>query len=462
MTFDGTVYTNGGAITVSNNSTHSVFASACSGTYLFSITGTDGVVVAGNLATVNGSGEVIATFLPGSPTNFVAFLTDPPTCGAIVYSGTRYTSSNYTYVATGSEATITADACSDYGFLEWVTFGSITIVNDTAYINGPGAIEAVFRPLAQVFLYTSPSGCGSIAVDGTDYVSNSTLDLTEDKIYQVAANPCAGEAFSQWINSSAALLGPGTLTVTAGAVLTALFAPVRYTVTILVLPADCGGVRLSGQEDGNGTVLTLAQSTYSLSPLPCAGDHLVRWDLTQGISVVNTTVWVNASGSITAVYEPVPPTVSLIVSSSSFAGIPLPFLANVPVLVPPYTYNYTWNFGDSSPVTTPVNFTSHTYQQAGRYTVTVSVTDPYNRTANASSTLQVIAQSAAQATGLTTLSIAALGLAVVAVLVVVVVGSRLRRPPPEPTPSLMPPTAASPPETPALSGPETDMEPPKP
>ena len=113
-------------------------------------------------------------------------------------------------------------------------------------------------------------------------------------------------------------------------------------------------------------------------------------------------------------------------------------------------------------MTTPVNFTSHTYQQAGRYTVTVSVTDPYNRTANASSTLQVIAQSAAQATGLTTLSIAALGLAVVAVLVVVVVGSRLRRPPPEPTPSLMPPTAASPPETPALSGPETDMEPPKP
>jgi hypothetical protein len=462
VTFDGASYRNGAAIVVANNSTHSVFATACASTYLFSITGTGGVVATGNLATVNASGELIATFLPGSPTNFVGFLTDPPTCGAIYLSGNRYTSSNYTYVATGSQATVTAQPCSNYGFLEWITFGGITILNSTAYINGPGAIEAIFRPIAEVFLYTSPPGCGTINIQNVSYPSNTTLELTEDKAYPLSASPCVGLAFAQWVNSSGALISGGVLTLTTGAVLTAIFLPVRYAVTILADPPTCGGVRVAGQDYSNGTVLTLARSTFSIYPVPCAGDHLVAWKLSSALTITNTTLWVNGSGNLTALYQPVPPSVTLSVATSSYAGIALPFSAVVAVPVPPYTYNFTWNFGDGPSVTTPVNFTAHTYQQAGHYAVTVTVTDPYNRTANATVTIQVIAQSAAQVTGLTTVSIAALGLAVVAVVVVVVVGSRLRRPPPETSPSLLPPTDAGSSRGPTGPADDPTMEPPKP
>jgi PKD domain-containing protein len=462
ITFDGVAYTNGVSLIVSNNSTHSVFATPCNDTYLFSITGTGGITVTGNLATVNGSGDLVATFLPGSPTNFVGFLTDPPTCGAIFLSGIRYTSSNYTYVATGSQATVSAEACSDYGFLEWVTFGGITILNSTAYINGPGAIEAVFRPLAQVFLYTSPSSCGSIDIANVSYPSNTTLVLTENKEYTLSATPCVGQAFSRWVNSSGALIAGNELSLSDGSVLTAIFLPVQYSVLVLVNPPSCGGVRISGQEDGNGTVLTLSHATYSIEPVPCAGDHLSTWDVTQGLAVVNTTLWVNGSGSLTAVYQPVPPTVSIDVAGSSFAGIAIPIAATVAVLVPPYTYNYTWNFGDGPTVTTPVNFTSHTYNQPGRYVVTVTVTDPYNRTANASTSIQVIAQSGVGVAGLTTLSILAIGLAVVAVLVVIVIGSRVRRPPAEKSPSLAPPNSSGSYDEPGASSTDPEMEPPKP
>jgi len=90
------------------------------------------------------------------------------------------------------------------------------------------------------------------------------------------------------------------------------------------------------------------------------------------------------------------------------------------------------------------------------------VTDPYNRTANASTVIQVLPQSAAQTVGLTSLSLAALGLAVVAVVVVIVVGSRYRRPPAEPSPSLLPPSGPGAYPAPEPPAEDAEMEPPKP
>ncbi|HEY6238100.1 MAG TPA: PKD domain-containing protein [Thermoplasmata archaeon] len=448
----GTVYWDGTAvhdtqvISVANNSVHTVTGTACVNWYLFNITGSGGVDVLGNTATVNGSGVVTATFIPGTPNQIVAFLTDPPECGTIIFAGVSYINSNYTKVAPHTVATISAVACGGYGFVEWITYGGITVAGSTAYLNDSGAIQAIFRPIATLFLFTSPIGCGSVSVAGVNYLSNATVDLTEFRNYAVTAVACAGYGFTNWVNSSGVQLpagpgvGSGVLVLSASAVLTAIFVPIKYTVSITVSPSNCGGLRVAGQIVGNGSVLSLSGGSYSLIPSPCPGDHLVRWTVTGNVSVVNTTLWVNGSGSVEALFQPVPPSVTLSISNSSFSGVPVPFGATVAVLVPPYTYSYLWTFGDGTSVTTPVNFTSHEFRDPGTFHVSVEVTDAYNRSANATGAISIIAQSTAASFGFTTLSIAVVVLAAVLVAAVFIVGSRFRRPPPAPETTPAPPT----------------------
>ncbi|MGN8072352.1 PKD domain-containing protein [Mucilaginibacter sp. 22184] len=81
------------------------------------------------------------------------------------------------------------------------------------------------------------------------------------------------------------------------------------------------------------------------------------------------------------------------VTSSGIAqGIPEPFIygTNDPVIATPYNFNvgaipcitgitYTWNFGDGSPAVVSaidVNSQTHTYNNSGNYTVTVTATHP--------------------------------------------------------------------------------------
>jgi hypothetical protein len=432
VTWDGTVETPGTTIVVTNNSVHTVTASSCAGNYLFSITGTGGVHVVGNEATVNSSGTVTATSIPGTPTQFIAFLTDPAQCGSITFAGVRYVNSNWTNVATGTVATILATPCGGYGFLKWQATQGITIAGSTAYLNQSGAITAIFRPITTLFLYTSPTSCGSIEVGGVRYPTNSTVQLTEYRSYALAALPCPGYGFVNWLNTTGALISDNTLSLSTGAVLTAVFAPVRYEVKVLITPATCGGVRLAGQVVGNGTTLGLAAGSYTITPSPCAGQHLVNWSLVGNLTVTNTTLTVNGSGSVGALYQPVAPSVVLYLAESSLSGSPVPFGATVQVPVPPYTYSYTWSFGDGSTVTTPVNFTDHTYASPGAYDVKVTITDPYNRTASASGTIQVVAPSASEVAALSQGAVIGIALAIVAVAAIVILGSRTRRPPPEP------------------------------
>lgn len=453
-------------LSVTNNSTHVVTATACPGWYLFAISGAYGVNVVGNVATVNASGVVYYTFIRGSPNQIVAFLTDPTGCGAIIFNGAPFYNSNFTVVAPGTVATVTPAPCVGYGFLQWVTYGGITILGGTAWLNNSGAIQAIFEPLATLYVYTSPSGCGSVSIANTSYTNGATLTVTEFKSYPVVPLPCAGYGFSNWVNSSGAQLPLGTsvgaqgLFLSSAAVLTAVYAPVLYRVTVAVTPANCGGVRLNGQSVGNGTVLSLAGGTYTISPQPCTGNHLVRWTPTQNLSVTNTTLWVNGSGTVAALYQPVPPSIAITVPSSAFSGFSVLFGVVVAVPVPPYNYSYSWQFGDGGTTVTPVNFTSHSFASTGSYRVSVVVTDPYGRLANASGTIQVIAPTGTSVSGLSTTAISALAVAIVVVAAVSVVGLLQRRrggrppsdegpdvaPPPEPTPSALSESASSAPE----------------
>ncbi len=420
-------------VVVANNSTHVVTGTPCAGWYLFAISGGGGVSVVGNVATVNASGTVYFTFIQGTPSQVVAFLTDPADCGAILFNGAPFENSNFTYVAPGTVASVSASPCPGYGFLGWVTYGGISIVGNEAWLNGSGAIQAVFQPLATLYVYTSPSTCGSVEVANVSYPSGGILTLTEFRQYTLVAVPCAGYGFSSWVNSSGAqlpggtTLGAQTVFLSSAAVLTAVFTPVVYQVVVSVTPSSCGGIRVAGQTVRNGTVLPLTGGTYAISAAPCAGEHLVRWTASSNLSVANTTLWVNGSGTVGAFYQPVLPTLSISVPTSAFSGISVLLGVTVAVPVPPYNYSYAWSFGDGGQLTTPVNFTSHTYASPGSYVVTVTVTDPYGRIANASGTLDIVAPTATATASLPPTTLAALGAAVLAVLAVLVIGARVRR-----------------------------------
>ncbi|MFI5418440.1 MAG: PKD domain-containing protein [Candidatus Lutacidiplasmatales archaeon] len=393
--FDNQNYTNGSYAVVANNSTHSVFAIACAGFYLFSLTGTGGVHVFGNIATVNGSGDILAVFIRGTPNLWVGFITDPSGCGTIDFESNPYRNSNYTFVAPGTVATISTFACPNYGFVRWQTTGGITISGNTAYLNSSGSIEAVFRPLVPVFLYTDPSGCGAIALNGISYANNQSVYLPEEAIFTLAALPCPHYTLQGWQNTTSAEITGAVVTFIGGAVITAIFVPIHYGIGITVNPANCGQVRIGNIQAVNGTNLSLVAGNYSLSPIACAGDHLANWTVSGGVSVVsnNRTVNVNGSGALGAVFLPVSPKVALSVATSGYANEPISLIATVAVLVPPYDYNYTWSFGDGSPnVTTQANFTSHTYSTPGSYQVTVTVHDPYQRLATDVQRVSIVAE----------------------------------------------------------------------
>lgn len=469
--WDTSVVSDGESIVVANNSTHVVAGTACPGWYLYAISGTGGIAVVGSVATVTGSGTVYYTFIKGAATQAVVFLTDPTSCGAIIFNGAAFYNSNYTFVPPGTVATLTPAPCAGYGFLSWVAYGQITILGDTAWLNGTGAIQAVFQPLATLYLYTSPTGCGSVSLANTSYASGSAVSLTEFKLYSLAAVPCAGYGFSGWVNTTGAQLPLGTnvgsqsVFLSSSGVLTAIFAPVYFTVIVEVTPANCGGVRVAGQTVGNGTLLSFLAGTYPVTPAPCGGWQLLRWQLTGGVAVANTTLYVNGSGNVTAVYEPIPPVIAISVPADAFIGVAVVLGATVAVPVPPYNYTYAWSFGDGTSASTTVDFTSHKYAATGSYQVSVVVTDPYGRVANASGTVTVVAAATATTSGFSTEALAVIGVAAIVVLAVAVIGLRIRRGPSEDRPvgagpAPPPPEPMDAPEAPSFSA--LDGEPPKP
>jgi hypothetical protein len=429
VTFDGTVYGNDSVLVVANNSTHTITQNPCAGYYPFSITPTLGLSLYGDLLTVNTSGTVLSNWLFGSSSQFLEFQTDPGNCGTITFGGGTWSNTNYTNVPQNASGPITAHPCANYGFVRWVPSPGLQISNGIAYINASGSILAVFRPIAPVSIQTTPSNCGTVSVNGVAYASNSTAILTEDYPYPVTPLPCAHYSFVGWSDTVGATIVNGTLYLASEAILTANFGPTPYIVQVGINPGTCGSLYVNGIPETNGTNVTLPYGTYPLRAAPCLGNLLVGYNATGGVQVVGSTISVGANGTINATYRPVPPTVTISVPSSSFAGDIVTLAATVAVLVPPYTYNYSWTFGDGAATTTPANFTSHTYNQPGTYTVTVVVHDPYGRNATASATIQVVASSATTSLSIPASTAVILALLIIAVVALLAVAAWRRRPP---------------------------------
>ena len=401
ISVDGVNYRQGATVVVANNSTHSIGNTPCSGYSLFGFNTTGGLHLFGTVLVANGTGQLLAVYQRGSAKSFVGFVTDPATCGTILFNGLVFHNSNYTFVTPGTVATLSAVACPNYGFVSWSTTGGITVVGNTAWLNGTGgSILANFHPLVAIYLFTLPSACGGIQLNGVNYTNNGTATLPEYAEYSLSALPCTHYGLSQWQNSTSALIAGNFVFFTGPAIITASFSKVSYAIGVTTDPANCGAVKIGSQQISNGTTVGLIFGTYSIVPVLCVGDHLDHWVTTGNVSVGGTTLFVNGSGTLQGVYRPVPPTVRLTVPESSYAGDVVGILATVGVPVPPYNYSYNWSFGDGTGTITPGNVTSHAYASAGKFTVRVVVTDPYHRVAEQNATISIVPTSGLATSGI--------------------------------------------------------------
>ncbi|MGI0132783.1 MAG: PKD domain-containing protein [Thermoplasmata archaeon] len=470
ISVDGTNYRQGQTVVVANNSTHSVGNIACTGYSLFGFNTSGGLRLFGNVLVANGSGTLLAVYQRGLAKSFVGFVTDPANCGTINFGGLTFRNSNYTFVTPGSVVALSAVPCTNYGFVGWATSGGIAIVGNTAYLNGTGgSITANFHALVAIYIYTLPSGCGSVELNGVTYMNNGTAVLPEDAAYSLRATPCAHYTLAQWQNTTSALISGNLVFFTGPAILTASFAKSSYSVAITTDPSNCGAVKIGNLQLSNGTTVGLIFGTYSIVPVLCVGDHLDHWTIDGNLTITGTQLLVNGSGSIQGVYRPVPPTVTLTLPVSSYAGETVGVLATVAVPVPPFNYTYDWTFGDGTTAETPANATSHVYSSSGTYTVSVKVIDPYHRVAQENATISIVPSSGLTSTGIPIWSLYVASAFFSVLIGVLLIGWALRRraPPSEPDtasglmggpspPSLegAPSDALPPLETPPPTGPE--------
>ncbi len=391
--WDGVSYRNGSRIVVQNDSIHSVSVSPCFGTYLLALTGTGGVNLTGTLVHVNASGELFASFANGAPSAFVGFVTEPSSCGYIVFGGVRYDNSNYTQVPIGSVWNVSEGSCANYGFVGWSTTGHITWSGGIAYINGSGTLVATYSLIVAVTLLTQPGGCGNIVLGGVSYPDGATAFVPEHLPMSLAAVPCPFFDFTGWVNSSGAnLLSSTRVEFSSGAQVTAQFTRVMYILSLRAGIGECGSLQVAGVTHPVPSQLPFTEGNYSFFAIPCPGWYGSNVNVTGNVTLNRSTLWVYGNGTLVAHFALLSLQVNLVANPSGFVGGTFLFLAQLGSLPSHDLISYQWNYGDGTPVSLTVkDLGTHVYLHTGTFQVTVKVMDTLNRTATASVVISVYA-----------------------------------------------------------------------
>lgn len=415
FTIDGQNFTNGATYVVGNNTTHVFHPFTCPGYTVLGLQATRGLHIQGDELIANGSGDLEMSATNGTLPVFVGFETSPAGCGTIGFNGQVYQDTNYTFVAPGSVVPLSDDPCTGYGLLRWVTAGQITVLNNSAYINGSGSITAYDTPLASVFLETSPYGCGAIVLGGHTYAGNNSVDFPSGSNLSLAYRTCPGYTFERWVEGTGVVVNATYVIINANSQLEAVFVPQTFDVRVAVSPANCGNLFINAKIAYTGSTVPLAAGAYPIAIEPCQGDTLIGYDVSGNVSVVAGQLIVNGTGAVTVLLGPVPPAVTLAVPSSSAVGLSVSFAATIAVPIFPYNYTYLWEFGDGTTANTTVPSTYHSYGASGTYTVHLIVTDPLGRTAEANASITVAGSPASS----TSSALVPVAIAIVAAIAVI-------------------------------------------
>jgi hypothetical protein len=449
---DGNEYTDGAYVPLENHSAYTVTAFTCPGHFLDAFSASGGLTLAGSLLTVNGSGTLLVVSLPGTASIFVGFVTTPSYCGAIELNGTQYGNGAFLSLAPDEVLPIAGLPCDHYGLVGWALTGDIAIVGNVAYLNGSGAITAIFGGLISVIFQTVPATCGATLIDGVAYADDTTATLIDGANYTIAPAPCAHYELDQFESSPYVAIQNGSIAPAGPSTITAVFVPIPYTVTTTVLGPGCGTVSLAGVVVGTGTVVNVSYGSFPLTEVACLTSTFAGYTLSGNLSVAAGQLLVNGSGTLTATFLPVAPSVALGGSAASFVGGTAFFFATVAIPVGTSGYSYLWNFGDGSTNATTGNTTTHVFTSTGTFTVSVQVTDPYHRTANATLVVTVGAQPSTAYGATFTTGLLVLGAAALVLLGVALVARRRAPPPGPPSESAVaesPPALGTAPEPPA-------------
>ncbi len=389
---DGKRYPDGSLFPVTNHTAFTATPYSCSGHYVEAASASGGLTMIGTTVEVNGSGALLVVSLPGSPHVFVGFETDPADCGLIRFNGTTYANGGYGYFEPSAVEALGASGCRGYALAGWSSTGGITVVGNTAWLNGSGSIEATFGPIVPLLIHTEPAGCGGLEIGGSTYAGGGLATLVAGVSYRITPEPCAFHVFAGYATSPTVQLnGTGELTVAGPGMLTVTFAPAIYSVGVSLEGRGCGAVVVGGEKLSASSAIRLESGEYPLDAVPCATSAFEGWNASGNLSIRAAVLNVSGAGELTALFEPVAPSVVVVGPSVAYVGASVQFGAVIRVPVGSAGYAYAWSFGDGTVNVTTQNTTSHRYSAPGSYLVTVDVTDPYGRTATAQFTVEVVA-----------------------------------------------------------------------
>ncbi len=208
------------------------------------------------------------------------------------------------------------------------------------------------QPVPLVTLVTEPTGCGSIALNGTLAPAEQTVAIAAGSV-PVSFLPCTGTVLGTVTTAGGVSYDPysGSLSVVDSGSLLVRFTAPAYQVQ-LAASSICGSILFGGSPESANTVLTVPPGVYLASAEPCAGYTFSSWTASGGVSVSNatsptTTVNVSGNGELTVSYSknsPPPNVVAVSVTSAPITCPPIVFGGNLApagtvLEVPTGTYN---------------------------------------------------------------------------------------------------------------------------
>jgi len=268
------------------------------------------VNAASTTVTMNGNYSIQANFEAIPPSQYS--LTISSTAG-----GSVTTPGEGTFVGdTGLVVSLVATPATGYRFVNWTgdvgTIANVNAASTTIILNGSYSIRANFEaiPPSQYSLTISSSAGGSVTTPG-----EGTFAYDAGTAVSLMATPATGYQFVNWTGNVGTVANVNaastTISMNGAYSITANFEAIPTGQHTLTTSSTAGG---SVTTPGEGTFTRDAGTIVSLVATAATGYHFVNWTGDAGtianVNAASTTVTMNDSYSVTAVFEedsPSPP-----------------------------------------------------------------------------------------------------------------------------------------------------------